>query len=59
MKCCICGGDAGKYGNDPWPIYWGSKKRCCDKCNLTYVIPARLDARSIATKIQEVMKEEG
>ena len=59
MKCCFCGGDAGKYGNDPWPIYWGSKQRCCDKCNLMYVIPARLDARSIATKIQEVIEGEG
>ena len=59
MKCCFCGGDAGKYGNDPWPIYWGGKKRCCDKCNLAYVIPARLDARAVVTKIQEAVKEEG
>ena len=59
MKCCFCGGDAGKYGSDPWPIYWGGKKRCCDECNLTYVIPARLDARAVVTKIQEAVKEEG
>ena len=59
MKCCFCGGDAGKYGNDPCAIYWGGKKRRCDKCHLTYVIPARLGARAVVTKIQEVMKEEG
>ena len=59
MKCCFCGKDAGKYGNDPWTIYRGKKKRCCDECNLTYVIPARLDARAVVTKIQGAMKEEG
>ena len=59
MRCCICGADVVKYGNNPWPIYWNSNKRCCDKCNFAYVIPARLDARAIATKIQGAMKEEG
>ena len=59
MKCCFCGKDAGKYGNDPWPIYWGDMKRCCDECNLTYVIPARLDARAVVTKIQGAVREEG
>ena len=53
MKCCICGADVGRYGNNPWPIYWDSKKRCCDKCNFAYVIPARLEARSVASKIKK------
>lgn len=53
MKCCICGADVGKYGNNPWPIYWDNKKRCYDKCNFTYVIPARLEARSVTIKIRK------
>lgn len=59
MKCCFCGKDIGKYGTNPWPVYWGNTKRCCDECNLAYVIPVRLAAKSSATKIQETMKEEG
>lgn len=52
MKCCICGTDVGKYGNNAWPIYWSTKKRCCDRCNFAYVIPARLEARSLQAKGQ-------
>ena len=53
MKCCICGTDVGKYGNNAWPIYWSTKKRCCDRCNFAYVIPARLEARSLQCKGQQ------
>ena len=38
--CCICGKPFKGYGNNPWPI--AEKGVCCDKCNLTQVIPARL-----------------
>ena len=42
MKCCICGGDAGKYGNSPWPV--SGEGVCCDACNMLVVVPARVAA---------------
>ena len=50
--CVICGKKYTGYGNSTWG-YWeslgepkddarGEKLRCCDKCNLTKVIPARI-----------------
>lgn len=44
MECCICKleirpvGDWDK-GNDAWPVADG---RCCDECNMDFVVPARL-----------------
>ena len=38
MKCCICGKDAGRYGNNAMPLVNG---RCCDVCNVK-VIAARI-----------------
>lgn len=43
--CCICGKEFEGYGNNPWPIgndVYSEEDRCCDKCNLDYVIPARI-----------------
>ena len=41
-ECCLCGSTIGGmgYGNNPFPM--AEKGRCCDDCNLTKVIPARL-----------------
>lgn len=38
--CCICGKEFYGYGNNPEPVK--SEGRCCDDCNETYVIPARI-----------------
>lgn len=38
--CCICGEPIEGYGNNPEP--YKHKGRCCDACNLKFVIPARL-----------------
>lgn len=40
MKCCICGSEIGKYGNNPWPVK--EKGECCDMCNMTVVLKARI-----------------
>jgi hypothetical protein len=45
LKCCICGKDieiknGWKHGNNAEPVVEGG--RCCDDCNATAVIPARL-----------------
>ena len=40
QKCCICGEKFVGFGNNPWPIK--EKGRCCDNCDDTKVIPARI-----------------
>ena len=42
-KCCICGKEVEGYGNNPWPISTNIEDRCCDECNLTVVVPKRLE----------------
>lgn len=39
--CCICGTEFYGYGNNPAPVK--SEGRCCDRCNLAVVIPARYE----------------
>ena len=41
--CCICGKKIVGYGNDPWPVVKDEESECCDECNFTKVIPARLE----------------
>lgn len=38
--CCICGEEINGYGNNPVPVKATGK--CCDACNIKFVIPARL-----------------
>lgn len=38
--CCICGKEFTGYGNNPDPVK--SEGQCCDECNASVVIPARL-----------------
>lgn len=38
-KCCICGKDYTNYGNNALPVKDG---RCCDTCNGTVVLSARI-----------------
>lgn len=42
--CCICGEPIEGYGNNPEPFMSYEEGRCCDGCNLKFVIPARLEA---------------
>lgn len=42
MKCCICGQEiVDGFGNNPWPIK--DKGECCDLCNISVVLKARLN----------------
>jgi hypothetical protein len=41
--CCICGEPIEGYGNNPEPYMSADEGRCCDSCNVHFVIPARLD----------------
>ena len=40
MKCVLCKKEVKGYGNNPSPL--SEKGSCCDECNITKVIPARL-----------------
>lgn len=38
--CCICGEELEGYGNNPYPVK--KEGKCCDACNMKFVIPARI-----------------
>lgn len=40
-KCCICGKEIIGFGNNPWPVK--DSGYCCDECNSTVVIRARIE----------------
>lgn len=40
-NCCICGEPIVGYGHNPNPVK--KNGRCCNDCNATVVIPARLE----------------
>lgn len=40
--CCICGKKFTGWGNNPYPVVDDENARCCDDCNNSEVIPARL-----------------
>lgn len=42
LVCCICGNEINDpYGNNPAPVK--EDGRCCNICNDTIVIPARIE----------------
>jgi len=50
-SCCLCGGpcepwheEPTGYGHNPDPLGNGEDDRCCDYCNASKVITARLKA---------------
>lgn len=48
QKCCICGKEFKGYGNNPEP--YAIEGRCCDKCNIEKVIPARNEKLNTITQ---------
>ena len=42
FTCCICGENFNDFGNNPWPVNNDEDAKCCDECNINYVIPARI-----------------
>lgn len=41
-ECCICHKRFTDWGNNPWPIVTDKDARCCNACNGTVVVPARI-----------------
>lgn len=57
--CCICGREIDGYGNNPEPYKSAENgERCCDSCNLHFVIPARLAQLSQAKANKEGKDED-
>ena len=48
-KCVLCKKMFGEWGNNPAPLK--SKGQCCDVCNATKVIPARVKQSQVRQKI--------
>jgi len=44
FKCCLCDKEVEGYGNNPRPLpIKNENDQCCDECNQTKVIPARIE----------------
>lgn len=46
FRCCLCGKVVSGYGNNPAPLK--IEGVCCDECNLTKVIPARIKSTKVS-----------
>ena len=49
--CVICGKEYDGYGNNAQPVKDG---KCCDKCNLEVVIPARIKKMGIKEEVEDL-----
>jgi len=43
QTCILCGEDFTGYGHNPAPLHPYSEGKCCDDCNYTQVLPARIE----------------
>ena len=43
VDCSLCGAPLDDFGHNPWPLALNEKERCCDKCNIEKVVPARIE----------------
>lgn len=50
--CSICGDLYTEFGNNAWPINSG---RCCDECDDTIVIPARLTGMQSPEVVRDIL----
>lgn len=58
FTCALCGAKCEGFGNNPEPLA-KNEERCCDDCNIKFVIPARMCAISIngEERLKEIKKE--
>ena len=54
--CILCGKHIDGYGNNPAPL--ADEGKCCDECNKTKVIPARMEALRGKKRMDEAVKDE-
>lgn len=43
LDCSLCGVSVEEFGHNPWPLAKNENDRCCDECNITKVVPARIE----------------
>ena len=48
--CCICGKEFEGWGNDPWPVVTDEDAVCCDNCDMTVVLSARVNEMQMQHK---------
>lgn len=53
--CCLCDKEFEGYGNNPYPISTNENDTCCNDCNMSVVIPARMEM--LAHKFELLNKE--
>ena len=60
-NCSLCGQPFTGYGNNPEPVVPMSQGQCCDTCNTTIVIPARMRGMGFRaeTAVQKRAKSRG
>lgn len=58
-RCVICGIvlPKGEYGNNPEPIKPFSSGVCCNECNMSQVIPARLAGLKSTHKVENTKEQ--
>ena len=59
MRCAICGKEMNnEFGNNPWPVRTNEEDRCCDECNMSFVLPYRIMLLGTSQEVKiEFMKE--
>lgn len=50
FTCCICHKEVEEFGNDPWPVNIDDNAECCDACDMSVVVTARLNDLKRSTK---------
>ena len=52
--CCFCGKECeDEFGNNPYPVETYEKARCCNLCNKSMVVPARIKAMLANTRTKK------
>lgn len=57
LICCLCGKECeDKYGNNPEPLMENNdNNRCCNECNDSKVIPARIANMAVGKPAREII----
>ena len=57
MKCCFCGAEIERMGNNPFPADMRDDVECCDHCNHVIVIPARLTFAKWTHEVEKLIAD--
>jgi hypothetical protein len=58
MKVCVlCGKEFTEWGNNPEPVAPYEDGQCCDWCNMTIVLPARMGRMQMGLPMRETEED--